>query len=73
MLVWKSSLRFLDTGAKSPIFGHLNMGTFDEFGPKCPCSGAQKWDERLNPKTETTVSHQHPPKMMVNDDYEDLS
>ena len=41
---------FLDSGTQSPIFGHLNMGTFDNFGQKCPCSGAQKWDfERPKP------------------------
>ena len=24
--------QFLDSGALSPIFGHLNMGTFGDFG-----------------------------------------
>ena len=32
---------------------------------KCLFSGARKWDfERPNPKTETTFSRQHPPKMV---------
>ena len=54
-----------DTCAQSRIFGHLNMGTFDDFGQKCPCSGAQKWDfKRPKPKTETTFSCQYPPKMV---------
>ena len=35
------------------------------FGGKCPFSGAQKWDfECPNPKSETTFSRQHPPKMV---------
>ena len=35
------------------------------FWGKCPFSGAQKWDfECPNPKSETTFSRQHPPKMV---------
>ena len=56
---------FLDTSARSPILGHLIMGTFDNFGQKCPCSGAQKWDfKRPKLKKGTTFSRQHPPKMV---------
>ena len=37
----------------------------DDFCQKCPFSGAQKWDfECPNPKSETTFSRQHPPKMV---------
>ena len=36
------------------------------FWGKCPFSGAQKWDfECPNPKSETTFSRQHPPKMVI--------
>ena len=57
--------QFLDTDAQSPILGHLNMGTFCNFGQKCPYSGAQKWDfECRYPKTEATFSCQHSPKMV---------
>ena len=31
---------FWDSGVWSPIFGHLNMGTFGNFGQKSPFSGA---------------------------------
>ena len=32
---------------------------------KCPFSGSRKWDFACpNPKTETTFSRQHPPKMV---------
>ena len=56
---------FLVWCARSPIFGRLNMGIFGQNCQKCPCSGAQKWDfERPKPKTETTFSRQHPPKMV---------
>ena len=57
--------QFLDTDTQSPIFGPLNMGTFCNFGQKCPYSGAQKCDfECRYPKTKATFSCQHSPKMV---------
>ena len=41
------------------------MGTFCNFGQKCPYSGAQKCDfECRYPKTKATFSCQHSPKMV---------
>ena len=43
--------QFLDSGARSPIFGHLKLPKVPIF--RCP-----------NPKTETTFSRQHSPQMV---------
>ena len=59
--------QFLDFGhSKSCIWTWaVPLGTFSQNYQKCPSSGAQKWElEHLNPKTETTFSRQHPPKML---------
>ena len=44
---------------------HFRAPKNGHFCQKCPFSGAQKWDfECPNPKSETTFSRQHPPKMV---------
>ena len=44
---------------------HLRFWIRANFWAPCPCSIAQKWDfKRPNPKSETTFSRQHPPKMV---------
>ena len=62
-----------DVGVKKVVsvfrFGHSKTHFWapknGHFCQKCPFSGAQKWDfECPNPKSETTFSRQHPPKMV---------
>ena len=49
---------FFYSAARSPIFGHLKIGTFGIF--RCPKMGLQAAES----KNGTTFSRQHPPKMV---------
>ena len=58
MLEWKSGLRFWIPAPEVPFSGTWKWALL-------AFSGARKWDfKRPNPKTETTFSRQHTPKMV---------
>ena len=55
---------FLDSGARSPIFVFLKMGTFDQNGQKCPFLGDQEWDFELE---VLEAGAQRAPRLLVKD------
>ena len=57
---WKKWSPFFDLAARSPIFGHLKMGTFDRNYPRSPLQLYKSFQEKRTMTDQTRLKSRGP-------------